>query len=519
MASRNLIFVLNLHCPYIKVGQNDASAYEAESVLVFQQISRVYLPVLNFLSCVKEKKLSAKIGLVFSASVCELLSDSDLKKKYNKWLDNLIEFAKKEVERTKRNSAASKTAAANLEKALESKRQFNDLWKGELLKAFASFAEEGYAEILATCGTYLFMPHFADMTEILNAQVESGLVAVKQHFGQASDGFFLPEMGYAPGVENVIKSYGFSYAILPSQSFLFSVNQPSNGIFMPARCQNGLSIFAAQGLDKEFYSDGSYRDPMSDLAWELSSKELSPFIKEGHPRARTFWSYKNRDEDAYCLSDALERAKEQAGAFVQEKAALLKKSQIILGDDADVSLCYVFNVNDISSDWPEFFDWLDALLPACVENSLSLTSPLPMLEGKLHAQKISPYPAAFSEFSYGEDFISNKNSWMIRYLRKASERIVDLVSRFPGDGGLKTRLLNLGARELLLVQDCSLVKMIGRGDCPDYVSEFFKRGIVSFSNIFDALGSNTVSTEWFCALEKLHPVMPWLNYRIFAKKK
>ena len=108
---------------------------------------------------------------------------------------------------------------------------------------------------------------------------------------------------------------------------------------------------------------------------------------------------------------------------------------------------------------------------------------------------------------------------MIRYLRKASERIVDLVSRFPGDGGLKTRLLNLGARELLLVQDCSLVKMIGRGDCPDYVSEFFKRGIVSFSNIFDALGSNTVSTEWFCALEKLHPVMPWLNYRIFAKKR
>ncbi len=519
MASRNLVLTLNLHCPYIKVGQNDSSAYEAESVLVFQYLTKLFLPALNLLSLLKEKKLEAKIALVFSASTCEILLEPDLKKKYNKWLDSLIDFGQKELERVKKDSAASKVAAENLNEAKECKRLYNEVWNCDLLKAFASFAEEGYAEILSTCGTYMFMPHYADMTEILNAQVESGLYAVKQYFGQASDGFFLPEMGYAPGVENVIKSYGLSYTILPAQSFLFSEIQPINGIFMPARCPNGLSIFAAEEFNLERTEDDVYLDSSKDAAWELSPKELTPFIKEGHARSRTFFAYENKGGSKYSKSEALEKIKADAKAFAQEKSAVLKKAQIVLGDDADVSLFQVFNARELAFSWPEFFDWLKAAALASIDEGLSIAGPNDLLEGNYCAQKISPYPAAISEFSYGENFISSRNSWMIRYLRKASERIVDLVSRFPGDGGLKTRLLNLAARELLLVQDCSLSKMVDQNYFADYASEFFKRGVVSFSNIYDALGSNTVSTEWFCALEKLHPVMPWLNYRIFAKKR
>ena len=519
MASKNLTFVLNLHCPYIRIGDSDAAYCEQETSLLFHAFSNLFLPALNLLSFFKSQKMDAKLALVFSASTCEILSDPDIKRKYNKWLDNMIELAKKELVRVKKNSNMKKVANNNLQRAVENKRMYNEVWNCDLLKAFASFAEEGYAEILATCGTYLFMPHFSDMKEILNAQVESGLFAIKQHFGRVSDGFFLPEMGYAPGVEEVIKSYGISYVLLPAMSFLFSETPPQNGIFMPARCQNGLSCVAAEDFlaDREF--SPVYLDASKDLAWELSAKELTPFIKEGKPRAATFWSYKNRDDEDYSVDEACEQMAADAKAFVEQKEAVLKKAAIILGDDADVSVSVVFDAFYLSSNWLEFFDWLKKAAVISAQRGLRLTTPNVILEGKFCAQKISPYPAAFSEFSYGENLISSKNSWMIRYLRKASERIVDLVSRFTGDGGLKTRLLNLGARELLLVQDCLFAKMVDQNNYSDFVSEFFKRGIVSFSNVFDALGSNTVSTEWFCALEKLHPVMPWLNYRIFAKKK
>ncbi len=519
MASKNLVYVLNLHCPYIKIGDRDNVRCEEEHSFLFQRFTNLYLPTLSVLSFFKEQKLDAKLALVFSAPTCEILSDPDIKKKYNKWLDNLIELAKKEVDRVKRNSCLKKAAAGNLRRAMETKRLYNEVWNCDLLSAFSSFAQEGYAEILATCGTYLFMPHFSDMKEVLNAQVESGLFAIKQYFGRVSDGFFLPEMGYAPGIEEVIKSYGVSYILLPSMSFLFSETQPQNGTFMPARCQNGLSILAAEDFmaDREF--SPLYVDLSKDVAWELSAKELTPFIKEGKPRSATCWSYHDREGNDYDIDAALEQVKADAKEFVEEKAQALKKAAIILGDDADVSTTLVFDALALSLNWAEFFNWLKESVLLAIHEGLSVTAPNALFEGKFYAQKIAPYPAAFSEFAYGEDLISNKNSWMIRYLRKASERIVDLVSRFPGDGGLKTRLLNLGARELLLVQDCSLAKMVGQNNCADCAAEFFKRGIVSFSNIFDALGSNTVSTEWFCNLEKLHPVMPWLNYRIFLKKQ
>ncbi len=519
MASKNLIFVLNLHCPYIKVGERDGGRCEEENVFVFQRFSSLFLPTLNLLSFFKSQKLNAKLALVFSASTCEILCDPDIKKKYNKWLDNLIDFSQKEIERVKRNAKSRNAAKKNLERAIENKRLYNEVWNCDLLKAFVSFADEGYAEILSTCGTYLFMPHFADMTEILNAQVESGLFAIKQYFGKVSDGFFLPEMGYAPGIEEVIKSYGISYTILPSMSFLFSQNAPQNGTFMPARCPNGLYILAAEDFcaDRDF--NPVYLDASKDLAWELSAKELTPFIKEGKARSATFCGYTNRAGDEYDIEAAAKIVLEDAKDFVGKKAQSLNKASIILGDDADVSSLVVFDALNLASNWLEFFDWLKETVVLASQSGLSVTGPGAVLEGKVGAQKIAPYPAAFSECAYGENLISNKNSWMIRYLRKASERIVDLVSRFPGDGGLKTRLLNLGARELMLVQDCSLAKMVELNEFSECASEFFKRGIVSFSNIFDALGSNTVSTEWFCNLEKLHPVMPWLNYRIFAKKR
>ena len=61
--------------------------------------------------------------------------------------------------------------------------------------------------------------------------------------------------------------------------------------------------------------------------------------------------------------------------------------------------------------------------------------------------------------------------------------------------------------------------MIQEGLCPDFAREEFKKDILSFSQVFDALASNSVSTEWLTNLEKYHPLFPWMNYRIFSKKK
>ena len=47
----------------------------------------------------------------------------------------------------------------------------------------------------------------------------------------------------------------------------------------------------------------------------------------------------------------------------------------------------------------------------------------------------------------------------------------------------------------------------------------FKESIAAFTAVFDSLGSNTVSTEWLTRLEARDSIFPWMNYRIFTKKR
>ena len=120
---------------------------------------------------------------------------------------------------------------------------------------------------------------------------------------------------------------------------------------------------------------------------------------------------------------------------------------------------------------------------------------------------------SLSRYIFAKGFLS----W--NGIRKACERIVDLAGRFPDDSGLKVRLLNLGSRELMLAQSSEWAKMIETDQFAEYAEKAFKDSIISFTAVFDALGSNTVSTEWLCNLEKEHPIFPWMNFRIFSKKK
>ena len=108
---------------------------------------------------------------------------------------------------------------------------------------------------------------------------------------------------------------------------------------------------------------------------------------------------------------------------------------------------------------------------------------------------------------------------MMRYVRKATERMIDLAERFPSDTGLKTRLLNIGSVELLIAQSSMLAKMVDESDYLEYAERRFRLSINAFTTVFDSLGSNTVSTEWLTTLESLDTLFPWINYKVFSKKK
>ena len=69
------------------------------------------------------------------------------------------------------------------------------------------------------------------------------------------------------------------------------------------------------------------------------------------------------------------------------------------------------------------------------------------------------------------------------------------------------------------VVSSDVVAGLDTDDCAEYADRRFRLSINAFTTVFDSLGSNTVSTEWLTTLENQDNLFPWINYKIFSKKK
>ena len=529
--AKNLVLTIIAHQGYIR--HEDEKEFALQNDILFSAISQTYLPLLNMFHKLEDEGIDFKIAMVFSPSLCSLLDDELIKEQFVHWLEKRIALGEKEVERLSDEPDLLENAKKCLFKAKKDLSDFTQVYGQNLLREFASFADKGHIELLATCGTYAFLPHYGDMTEILNAQVEVGLYSHRHYFGSNPEGFYLPFMGYTPGVEKVLRSYGFHYTIVDIRSVLFSDSLPKNGIFAPVRCDldsntslthSSLALFCQDSDSPEdintFASNSVYKNQGKDIAFELSSGDLvdAGFIESDMARIPSYYRYWNNSGSSYSEKDALSQVDSDAEAFLASKKGKLDEAQEYMGEKSPSLLCVV-DAKTLGQEWAEGVSWLESVIKKSSQSDLELSNLSPLIGNQFSLQKIKPYPGAAQGNSYGEDLLDSTNGWMIRYTRKMSERMVDLSDRFPNETGLKVRLLDLGARELMIAQSGEWAKMIHDGDFPEYATQRFKEAIKAFMVVFDALGSNTVSTEWLTKIEKEHLIFPWMNFRMFSPKK
>lgn len=530
--NKNIAVIIKANQDFIRHTEADVKKNRPILNLFFESISKVYLPLLLMLDDFEREGLKVKVGLVIPPILCSLLTDDSIKNLYLSWLDERRELGNAELVRNKNDKRLTDIIKDELEQNSNLKYAFESTYAKDLIKAFADKAKKGFLELLGTAGTDIFFPHYADMREIISAQVESGLHSFRQFFGNIPEGFWLPDFGYTPGVEKLIKAYGFSYTVVDARALLLSEKLPSKGIFYPVRTENSLAIFANDpdcyddvfDSERGYASKSVYRNEKRDIGFELPIEKLSPLMDENEIRFETGYKYWNRNFDKestesnyYFKEAALEQVETDATDFVQKREALLSQAAGAVDSDF-VNLVCTFNSDDLRS-WNESALWLERVLRKVAASEMNLVFCKELLEKQYELEKITPYFSSGNGTGYGENLLSNRNSWMMRYIRKACERIIDLSDRFPNDTGLKTRLLNLGAKELMLAQSLNLAKMIENEDNADFAINRFKNSIEAFTIVFDSLGSNTVSTEWLTTLEMKDSFFPWMNYRIFSKKK
>ncbi len=529
MSEKKLVLIIEANHNYIHNPKKDENSLLQNSCF-FSALTQTYIPLLNMFCKLENEKIAFKVGLAISPVLCDLLANTDLQEKYITHLDNLIELGKLELTRCK-SLDCEQIAKDCLESIKKTKNDFVEVYQRNILAKIKYFERLGFLELIPTAATFAYLPHYSDFPESINAQIETGLYSHKHFFGESGDGFWLPYKCWSKNLEWALRSYGVNYTVVDPRSILFSKESSEKGIFAPVRTRTSLVLFGSDPdtpkdiMGEDGYcSNEVYRSQQLDIGFDLQQEKLASIFGEYEYRFPTGYKYwSNESEDVDLVPYDKEAAKKQvikdAISFYEAKAAKLKKAQELLEGESPVLVCTI-PAEVLGQTWYEGVDWLENVF-RCTDSKKGFSFDLckNLIENQFTLPKITPYPCSSNGLGYGEDFLDNTNSWMIHYIRKATQRMIDLTERFPSETSLKERLLNMAAKQLLLAQSSDWPKMIFERKMPEYATKLFKDEILSFSKVFDSLASNTVSTEWLTECERKNKIFPWLNYRIFSRKK
>lgn len=528
MKKKSFALHLLLHQGYFRDINNSESD---KNQLLFYAISQTYLPLLNMFANLESDGINFKLGLTITPSLCTLLTDPVVQQSYIEWLDKLILLGEAEIKKHEGNPETQELAKEYLRTCKRNKRDFVETFNQDILSKFAYYAHKGNIELFASAATNCFLPHYIDLKEAIHAQVEAGLIAHKSFFNLAPEGFWLPNLGYTPGLEQILRSYGLNYAIIETHGLLFSTPPSKNGIFSPVRSENSFAFFGRDPYaEKEIMGDEGYihneiyRNEENDIGFESDIEELTAILAQNKERVSTGYKYfskasENIEKKQYDIEKARQQADKDAQDFLAKKIDLLHKAAELSEED-EVSLVATFDASLFGEKWFEGIDWLERFFRhASKQEEINIENCSDLAKNQFTLQVVQPYHSAASGFGYGEDLVDSSNEWMVRYVHKSTERMIDLAQRFTDDTGLKARALNLAAKEILLAQASDWPSMLHNKNYPDFAREAFSQNVSSFATVFESLGSNNTSTEWLTNTERAHQIFPWINYRIFSKKK
>jgi 1,4-alpha-glucan branching enzyme len=494
----------------------------------FETLSETYLPLLMMFDRLEADHVPFRLGLSLSPIFAQMLGDEFLQKKYAAYLDNQIDFGRQEIERLGRESDPSSgnlrvLAQRYFDQAIDRRAAFATRYEGSIFKAFDYYQRKRKIEFLAVPATHAFLPFLCPYPEAVQAQIETALSFYRYSLGINPQGFWLPELGWSKDIDPFLRSYGFNYTIADTHGFVLGNPPPSRGCFFPVRTPHGIFMLArdfdaCSGI-AAMRQQGPYRDNGRDVGYELPPEMIGPFLAQNGARCQTGYKYWQSGDAVYDPQAAQAAAQDHARTFLENTCRRLD-SVLQHIRELPLSLC-AFNADSFGRHWHEGTLFLESLFRfAANYRELQFMTP----SEYLYHQQISALEVSLPEFSswgdngYAETWLASSNDWVYRHLNRSIDRMIELADRFSRNSSLKERALNQAAREILLAMASDWPAFLYRQECTGYARRQVEDSLQNFTTIYEALGSNYISTEWLTNLEARHDVFPNVNYRVFKRK-
>lgn len=519
-----LNLVLHGHLPFVKHPEHE---HFLEEDWFYEAITETYVPLISVFEKLIQDGVDYRITMTLSPSLLSMFTDSLLQERYLKHINRSIELAEKEVRRTQWQPEFNDLAHMYLDNFINARGTFLRYDK-DLTRAFKSLQDQGKLEII-TCGaTHGFFPLMDVCKESVRAQVKVAASHYKSIFGRPPLGIWLPECGYMPGQDTILKENGIQYFLSDAHGILHATPRPKYGTFAPIYCKSGVACFGRDlESSKQVWSsiegypgDHWYREFYRDIGFDLDFDYIKPYIHPDGIRTNTGIKYfritgETDEKQPYDRRRARERAADHAGNFLFNRQRQVEYLYEFL--DRKPIVVSPYDAELYGHWWFEGPQWLDFLIRKIHhdQDTIRLVTPSEYLSENPRNQVVTPSMSSWGYKGYSEVWLQGTNDWIYRHLHKASERMTELAKTHNAghvNGTLK-RALNQALRELLLAQSSDWAFIMATGTHVSYAVKRTKEHLLRFNRLYDDIKNSRIDEGWLADLEWKDNIFPEIDYK------
>ena len=527
MTKGYLAIVLHAHLPFVRHPEHEDALEER---WFYDAVTQCYIPLLFVMEELEQEGIDFRFTLSITPTLGSMLSDPLLISRYRRRLDLLVELGEQEITRTAANPDQQKLARLYRDHLLRVRKAFDQRYHGDLLAQFFSWQQKKKIEIIACCATHGYLPLMAVDRGAVYAQIKTGIDWYQQQSGQSPTGFWLPECGFYPGVDELLAEEGIGYTFNETHGVTRATPRPKFGVYAPIVCPSGLAVFGRDpdssrqvwSSSEGYPGDPDYREYYRDIGHDLDSEYLRPYIHRDGIRVDTGYKYfritgQGLEKKLYDPDKAVAKAELHALDFLNKKEKQL--GEIGTKMDWPPIIVAPFDAELFGHWWHEGPIWLGFLFRHLARRSDSLrcaTIPEYLAENPAD-KKAMPASASWGKNGFHETWLNPANDWIYPHLHQAVQIMQDLIDRFPQPVPLMQRALAQAARELLLAQASDWAFMIHGSTTVEYAKLRLKRHLSRFLRLSDMIGTQEIDQAWLVQIEEQEKIFPGIDYRTLGR--
>jgi 1,4-alpha-glucan branching enzyme len=510
----DVLLILHAHLPYVRRADAEASI---EELWFYQAVLECYLPLVLALERLARDGVPTPFALSLSPTLLTMMVDPLLQQRLRRHLDLLIRLSRG-IRRAPPSTARLRPAIDDLHRRLLELRRELEARDWNLVPSIRALERATRLELMTCAATHALLPLYRIVPGAVRTQIAVGLDTAAGILGARPRGFWLPECGFHPDVDEALAAEGVRFTIVESHA-LRRADPPLPPGAALARTPAGTVVLARdRDLSRKVWSaeegypgDPVYREFHRDAGMDFPDRLLGPWFRAGYPRAHTglkYWRVTDRLSEhkrPYRPTAAAGRAAVHARNFL--RAAVRRAGELAPADASGrPALVLPFDAELFGHWWYEGPAWIETLFRSLhAEARVRASAPSERIRAAGDIPTARPAPSTWGRGGHCAVWLEGEAGEVLPDVLRV-QREMDRLARIGGPAraaSRRGRALRQATREALLAAASDWPFLLASGGAADVARARLAEHARRFRLLADALRAGRIPEALLDAVERL----------------